>query len=203
MIRIAVGFLLACRLATPAAVGAIDDTVVTTSAGRVRGALTGDVVSFKGIPYAAPPLGPLRWRAPRPVKPWKDVRDATAFGHDCMQVPSDFEVLATTPDEDCLYVNVWRPAGPPPELPVLVWIHGGGFVGGGSSSPIYDGGAFARQGLVVVSFNYRLGRLGFFAHPALLAARRTRRGTTATSTSSPRCAGCSARSAPSGATRSA
>lgn len=96
----------------------------------------------------------------------------TAFVHDCVQAPGDFETLTVPESEDCLYLNIWKPADVTAEdrLPVLVWIHGGGFVGGGTSSPTYDGTAFARDGLVVVSFNYRLGRFGYFAHPALLAA---------------------------------
>lgn len=170
MPRFPAAALLACCLVPSGHAATVADTLVTTGSGTVRGVVAGAVVSFKGIPYAAPPLGPLRWRPPQPPKPWRGVRDASEFGHDCMQVPTEFEVLATTPNEDCLYLNVWRPAGEGRGLPVLVWIHGGGFVGGGSSSPFYDGSAFARQGLVVVSFNYRLGRLGFFAHPALLAA---------------------------------
>jgi para-nitrobenzyl esterase len=149
---------------------------VQIDAGLVAGTMTGGVLSFKGIPYAAPPVGDLRWREPQPVKPWEGVLEASAFRNDCMQAPGDFEPIQTTPAEDCLYLNVWRPAAsePNPEgsarLPVLVWIHGGGYVGGGSSIPYYDGTSFARQGMVVVTFNYRLGRFGFFAHPALLAA---------------------------------
>lgn len=147
--------------------------MVTTEHGPVTGATVGDVESFKGIPYAAPPIGDRRWRAPQPPEPWSDTLEATGFGCDCAQAPGDFEPLTTTPDEDCLFVNVWRPAGTQPgaALPVMVWIHGGGFVGGGSSIPFYDGSAFARQGIVMVSLNYRLGRLGFFAHPALLRAK--------------------------------
>jgi para-nitrobenzyl esterase len=148
-----------------------DPTRVESASGPLQGTRDGDIVSFKGIPYAQPPVGDLRWRPPQPVEAWSEVRDATAFGPDCLQPASDSEVLATTPSEDCLYLNVWAPASADPGdgLPVLVWIHGGGYVGGGSSSPFYDGSAFAHEGLVVVSLNYRLGRLGFFAHPALLA----------------------------------
>lgn len=147
-------------------------TTAQIDSGLIEGAVAGEVLSFKGIPYAAPPIGELRWRAPQPVAPWAGVRQATAYGADCAQAPGDFEKIETTPSEDCLFLNVWRPANLAPDasLPVLVWIHGGGFVGGGTSIPWYDGSAFARQGIVVVSMNYRLGRLGFFAHPALLAA---------------------------------
>ncbi|HYC06301.1 MAG TPA: carboxylesterase family protein [Candidatus Binatia bacterium] len=146
-------------------------TVIELRDGPVRGVVAGDVASWKGIPYAAPPVGSLRWRSPQPVDPWREIRDAAAFGDDCVQAPGS-EPIRTATSEDCLFVNVWAPARrePAARLPVMVWIHGGGYVGGGSSIPYYDGSAFARHGIVVVSFNYRLGRFGFFAHPALLAA---------------------------------
>jgi para-nitrobenzyl esterase len=162
------------NLATPANMPAAQaSTTVKIDTGTLEGKIAGDVLSFKGIPYAAPPVSNLRWRAPQPAAPWTDVRQATAFGSDCAQAPGDFEPLKTKPSEDCLFVNVWRPATitGSAKLPVLVWIHGGGFVGGGTSVPFYDGSAFARQGIVVVSMNYRLGRFGFFAHPALLKAK--------------------------------
>ena len=128
--------------------------------GTIRGAAAGEVISFKGIPYAEPPVGPLRWRAPQPAKPWQGVRDALRFGPSCMQ-----QGLVNV-SEDCLTVNVWRPAKPSAQpLPVMVWIHGGALVRGGAS--LYPGGELAVQGVVIVSMNYRLGRLGFFAHPAL------------------------------------
>ncbi len=145
--------------------------------GSVTGIVDKTVVAFKGIPFAAPPVGPLRWQAPQPVKAWSGVHAANAFGHDCMQLPfpSDAAPLGTTPAEDCLVLNIWRPAGASPgsrakARPVVVWIYGGGFVNGGSSPAVYDGAAFARQDVLFVSFNYRLGRFGFFAHPALSAA---------------------------------
>ncbi|HXH15922.1 MAG TPA: carboxylesterase family protein [Sphingomonas sp.] len=146
--------------------------VAKVDGGTVTGVVDKTVVAFKGIPFAAPPVGPLRWRAPEPVKPWSGVRAANAFGHDCMQLPfpSDAAPLGTTPAEDCLVVNVWRPVSAAKARPVVVWIYGGGFVNGGSSPAVYDGAAFARQDVVFVSFNYRLGRFGFFAHPALSAA---------------------------------
>jgi para-nitrobenzyl esterase len=143
---------------------------VRTESGLVEGVVADGVVSWKGVPYAAPPTGENRWRAPQPVAPWEGVRQASAYAHDCMQepFPSDAAPLGTPPAEDCLYVNVWAPeekeASP---LPVMVWIHGGGFVNGGISPAVYDGSAFARHGIVFVSLNYRLGRFGFFAHPAL------------------------------------
>jgi para-nitrobenzyl esterase len=146
---------------------------VTIDAGTIRGVASDDVLAFKGIPYAAPPLGDLRWRAPQPVEPWTGVRDATRPGYDCMQIPYDDIVapFGATPSEDCLVLNVWRPAATPADpLPVMVWIPGGWYVNGGSSTALSDGSGLARQGMVVVSINYRLGRFGFFAHPALLAA---------------------------------
>jgi len=143
---------------------------VTVASGTLEGTVDSGVSSFKGIPFAAPPIGDLRWRPPQPVAPWKGVKAATAYGHDCAQLPfpGDAAPLGTPPDEDCLVLNVWRPASrPSPRLPVMVWIYGGGFVNGGSSPAVYDGSQFARRGVVLVSFNYRLGRFGFFGHPAL------------------------------------
>lgn len=142
---------------------------VRVETGELKGAVENGVVSYKGIPFAAPPVGDLRWRPPQPAAKWKGVRDATRYGHDCMQLPfpSDAAPLGTTPAEDCLVLNVWVPEHHTGKLPVMVWIYGGGFVNGGSSPEVYDGSQFARRGLVFVSFNYRLGRFGFFAHPAL------------------------------------
>jgi para-nitrobenzyl esterase len=145
-------------------------TEVRVDGGAIKGAVQDGVLSFKGVPFAAPPVGELRWKAPQPVVPWTGVREATAYGHDCMQLPfpSDAAPLGTEPSEDCLVLNVWRPAAKSDaKLPVMVWIYGGGFVNGGSSPAVYDGSQFAKRGLVLVSFNYRLGRFGFFAHPAL------------------------------------
>jgi para-nitrobenzyl esterase len=145
-------------------------TEVTVDGGAVAGTVADGVVSWKGVPYAAPPVGDRRWKPPQPVAPWRGVRAATQYANDCMQepFPSDAAPIGTPPAEDCLYVNVWAPAKPAaPRLPVMFWIHGGGFVNGGSSPAVYDGSAFARRGIVFVSLNYRLGRFGFFAHPAL------------------------------------
>ncbi|UAK23601.1 carboxylesterase/lipase family protein [Sphingomonas nostoxanthinifaciens] len=159
----------AAALATPA-LAASSGPEVKTGSGTVRGQSADGVTSFLGIPFAAAPVGALRWQPPRPAPRWQGVRDAQAYAADCMQkpFPSDAAPLGTTPAEDCLYLNVWKPAsagrGP---LPVLVWIYGGGFVNGGSSPPTYSGAALARQGIVVVSFNYRVGRFGTFRHPAL------------------------------------
>jgi para-nitrobenzyl esterase len=146
-------------------------TQVTLDSGRIEGTVQAGVASFKGIPFAAPPVGELRWRAPQPVKPWTGVRPAKTYAADCMQLPfpSDAAPLGTTPAEDCLYANVWRPADASTgaKLPVMVWIYGGGFVNGGSSPAVYSGDKFAAKGVVFVSFNYRLGRFGFFGFPAL------------------------------------
>ncbi|MBS7457323.1 carboxylesterase/lipase family protein [Coralloluteibacterium stylophorae] len=146
---------------------------IAVDGGRLRGERGDGVEVFRGIPFAAPPVGGNRWRAPQPVTPWQGVREATAFGPDCMQLPfpGDAAPLGVTPAEDCLYLNVWRPpAADAAALPVLVWIYGGGYVNGGASPAVYDGSAFARDGVILVSFNYRVGRFGFFAHPALSAA---------------------------------
>ena len=144
---------------------------IQTDLGWVMGAVGDGVAAFKGIPYAAPPIGDNRWRAPQPAKAWDmDANVGAKFGHDCAQAifPPDMAPLETTPSEDCLYLNIWKPAqASSAKLPVVVWIHGGGFVNGGSSPGVYSGASFARDGVVFVSFNYRLGRFGFFAHPAL------------------------------------
>lgn len=145
--------------------------VAATEYGKVAGAVEKGIASWKGIPFAAPPVGALRWRAPQPAAAWEGVREATAYSNDCMQLPfpSDAAPLGTAPAEDCLYLNVWKPAKARAtgKLPVIVWIYGGGFVNGGSSPPTYSGAPLAKQGAVVVSFNYRLGRFGFFGHPQL------------------------------------
>ena len=155
--------------ALPSCAGA-PNTVQTVS-GAVQGVTVEGVESFKGIPFAAPPLGDLRWRAPQPAAKWTGVKVADTFGHDCMQTPfgGDAAPLGATPGEDCLVLNVWRPAGVPKDakLPVIFWIYGGGFVNGGSSPPVYDGSSFAKKGVIMVSANYRLGRFGFFGFPEL------------------------------------
>lgn len=147
--------------------------IVATGSGPVRGETSATVAAFKGIPYAAAPVGANRWRAPRAAKHWKAPRDATRYGADCAQAPfpPDAAPIRTRPSEDCLFLNVWKPATAKPgaKLAVMVFIHGGGFVNGGSSPAIYSGENFARDGVVFVSINYRLGRFGFFAHPALAA----------------------------------
>lgn len=159
-----------CILAACAAVPAMAQTV-TIDTGEVAGATADGVSSWKGIPFAQPPVGDLRWRAPQPVEPWDGVFDATEYANDCMQLPfpSDAAPLGTPPAEDCLYMNVWRPDSDATDLPVMVWFYGGGFVNGGSSPPTYSGAEIAKRDVIFVSFNYRLGRFGYFAHPALTA----------------------------------
>src|SRR5512136_2273827 len=129
------------------------------------------VRSFKGIPFAQPPVGDLRWREPQPVKNWTGVRSADDFGAACMQrlsPASDYWIRAKGVSEDCLYLNVWTPAKSGSErLPVLVYIFGGGFQNGDGSEPRYDGESMARKGIVAVSLNYRTNIFGFFVHPEL------------------------------------
>jgi para-nitrobenzyl esterase len=161
--RLKLGALLAATFAAMALAepASADPTLARIESGELRGVEADGVISFKGIPYAAPPVGPLRWRAAQPVTPWPGVLDATAFGPSCMQ-PDDVRK-----SEDCLTLNVWRLAAAPAPVPVMVWIYGGALVHG--STPLYPADALARQGVIVVSMNYRMGRLGFFAHPALAA----------------------------------
>lgn len=165
--------LLAALAVSASAVPALSQTV-SLDAGDVAGSTTDGISSWKGIPFAQPPVGDLRWRAPQPVVPWEGVLETTEFAGDCMQIPfaADAAPLGTPPEEDCLYMNVWRPEGTTADdrLPVMFWIYGGGFVNGGSSPAVYDGSEIARQGVILVSFNYRLGRFGFFAHPSLTQA---------------------------------
>ena len=140
---------------------------VTTGLGTARGVWLDDVARFGGLPFAAPPVGDLRFRPPAPPQVWEGERDATGFGHVSPQNPSMLSALLgeepETQSEDCLYLNVWTtaPGRPTAGLPVMVWIHGGGFEMGSGSSPMYHGEEFARSGVVLVSVNYRLGSLGF------------------------------------------
>lgn len=148
------------------------DPVVRTAQGEARGRSADGVVAFKGLPYAAPPVGPLRWRPPRPPAGWSGVRDATRPGALCTQPPANGDPGVGPPpmSEDCLTLNVWAPTDAR-GAPVMVWIHGGGYNNGSGTAALYDGSALARRGVVVVTINYRLGRLGFFDHPALAADR--------------------------------
>lgn len=157
-----------------------DPAPLKVSGGLVSGTLNkdGDIQIFRGIPFAAPPVGGLRWKAPKPVRSWSGVRKCDAFGPSPMQAKpaafsmwSDEFLIPKEPiSEDCLYLNVWskhQPSAAKAKLPVLVWIYGGGFSSGGSGVPIYDGEALAKKGVVFVSINYRVGPFGFFAHPEL------------------------------------
>ena len=156
--------------------------VVALDSGRIAGETAGDIMIFRGIPYAAPPVGELRWRVPQKVAPWNGVRDATKFGLPCPQGSlgnvKDITRYAGAPEptgEDCLTLNVWAPAHAS-HAAVMVWIHGGASIVGAGSLPFYDGASFARDGVILVSINYRLGHLGTFIHPALLAEAGPERG---------------------------
>ncbi|HEY1465028.1 MAG TPA: carboxylesterase/lipase family protein [Terriglobales bacterium] len=150
---------------------AASSPVVKTASGKMAGKQDGAVRTFLGIPYAAPPVGGLRWKAPQPVAKWRGVRKATEFGARCMQGPiyPDMIFRDSGSSEDCLYLNVWTPSKNAKEkLPVMVWIYGGGYIAGATSEPRQDGTNLAKnQNVVVVSMNYRLGVFGFFVHPEL------------------------------------
>lgn len=153
-----------------ATVSHAEPRTTTVTGGVVRGDVTDGIASFKGIPFAAPPIGELRWRWPQPVKPWRGIRDASTFAPSCMQSPVMLSVFGgpTATSEDCLYLNVWTPAASTKaRLPVMVWIYGGGFAAGSTALPLYDGTALARRDVVVVSIAYRVGPLGFMSHPEL------------------------------------
>ena len=145
---------------------------VRTTNGVLEGVVSPDglVRTFKGIPYAAPPVGPLRWKSPQPVQPWTGVRRAVDYAPRAMQgrIFDDMSFHDAGPSEDCLYLNLWIPENPPPgKLPVMVWIHGGGFIAGSSSESRQDAGNLSKKGVLVVSMNYRMGVFGFLALPEL------------------------------------
>lgn len=160
-------FILSALLAAATLSAALPEPV-SIDAGQISGTATtsDDVRVFKGIPFAAPPTGDLRWKAPQPPAKWEGVRKADAFGPACL--PNRAQPRGPAPSEDCLYINVWTGAKAATERrPVFVWTYGGGFTGGSGSEPRYDGEALARKGIVVVTYNYRLGVFGFLAHPDL------------------------------------
>jgi para-nitrobenzyl esterase len=157
--------LLLFVLALPAAAA-----VVKIDGGLARGERESGLTVFRGLPFAAPPVGDLRWRPPQPVRPWRGVRQAAAFAPACMQ--NGVSMPGEAPpkiSEDCLYLNVWSPARARQALPVMVFIHGGGFSNGAAAAPLYGGDQLARKGVVVVSLSYRLGPFGFLATPELTA----------------------------------
>ncbi len=159
---------LALLFAAPAAFAQL--TGATVTGGQVAGAVIDGVAAFKGIPFAAPPIGQLRWKAPQPVQAWQGIHKAEAYGPSCMQSASMIALMGAGPSvsEDCLYLNVWTAAKSATERrPVMIWIYGGGFAAGMTGIPGYDGAQFAKQGVVLVSVAYRVGPFGFLADPAL------------------------------------
>ncbi len=176
--RLAVAAGLTATLAACAAMASVrsapptDPLVVAAPAGAVRGRAEGDIRAFKGIPYAAPPVGEMRWRPPAPLAPWTGVRNAAQFGAACVQptpgAPNIYSQDLGVTSEDCLTLNVWSPSAAD-KTPVVVWIHGGSLSAGSSKERLYDGVRLASEGVVVVSINYRLGVLGYLAHPDLSA----------------------------------
>jgi para-nitrobenzyl esterase len=176
--RTAVAISLALAVVSPVTTLAANPDLVKTTDGQLSGVtLSSGVYAFKGIPYAAPPVGSLRWKEPQPPERWKGVRKADTFGNVCVQpsaakrVPNNVAVDlpdSPKPSEDCLYLNVWTSAkGANARLPVMFWIYGGAYTEGAGSSPHNDGEALARKGVVLVTCNYRLGPFGFFSHPEL------------------------------------
>ena len=152
---------------------ATDAPRVETRQGPVVGRTVQGIDGFKGLPYAAPPVGALRWRPPQAAPTWDAPRPAVDYGALCVQPPANGDpgVGPLPMSEDCLTLNVWTPTDRTGPLPVMVWIHGGGFNNGSGTAALYDGSNLARRDVVVVTINYRLGRLGFFDHPALAAER--------------------------------
>lgn len=170
MQRLVQVLLILAAIGLGAPVAAEERPIVNAPAGRVQGEAAGDVEIFRGVAYARAPLGDLRWRAPQPMPRWRGVRDASQFGAACMQPTSPFFDYAAT-SEDCLFLNIWAPRDAR-QAPVLVWIHGGSLLNGSGADAMYDGSRFAERGIIVVSINYRLGALGWLAHPELSAQSR-------------------------------
>ncbi len=152
----------------------MNDTIVETTSGPVSGIKEDGVYRYLGIPYAAPPIGDRRWKPPVPPQPWKMIRPAIRFGPACCQSMLSLDPSIEEVSEDCLYLNVWTPSIKPSDsLPVMVYLHGGGFARGSGSSPVYNQPFLARKGIVLVTVNYRLGAFGFLAHPALSSESHT------------------------------
>jgi para-nitrobenzyl esterase len=162
---LALGFIGACTSAPETAIAADGKPRAKTASGVVVGELVGDIATYKGIPFAAPPIGDLRWKPPQPAASWTGERAATSYGASCSQ-NSRLGAEAKV-SEDCLYLNVYAPKGAK-NAPVMVWIHGGSNLNGSGS--VYNGAAFAKSGVVTVTINYRMGALGFFAHPQITKA---------------------------------
>src|SRR5215467_3135263 len=173
--RLAHQIALSLALTAFSAAAARPADQVTVESGKLKGAYNSDhsVLLFKGVPFAAPPLGNLRWRAPQPAKKWHGVRAADKFGPACLQTDVFGDILQfmrdAQPSEDCLNLAIWLPASAKAnsKLPVFLWYYGGGFVAGGNSEKRYDGEALAKKGIIVVEPNYRLGVFGFLSHPEL------------------------------------
>jgi para-nitrobenzyl esterase len=146
---------------------------IKVEGGSLQGAAEDGLTVYRGIPFAAPPVGDLRWRAPQPAPKWDGIKDASKFGPRCMQGSPTPDPAAPPTSEDCLYLNVWTPAKSAADrVPVLVWIYGGGFSAGATSEPNYSGEKLAKKGVVLVSIAYRVGKFGFFAHPELSAENK-------------------------------
>jgi para-nitrobenzyl esterase len=166
--------LVACLLAASTTLFASDTTKIKTDKGKIQGYVSrdGQIRIFKGIPYAAPPVGQLRWKPPQPAAKWHNTRQTTSFGNHCMQPNLYDDMIFHDPgqSEDCLTLNIWTPAkNKDAKLPVMVWIYGGGFTAGSTSEARQDGENLAHKGVIVVSMNYRLNIFGFFVHPELTA----------------------------------
>lgn len=160
--------LLAIAIAAMPCLSAAADPTAKVEQGLLQGTVEEGLTVYRGIPFGAPPTGELRWRSPRPAIPWDGVRRADTFAPECVQRSGAGE--SPSMSEDCLYLNVWTPAKSASDrLPVLVWIYGGGFNAGANSVPTYSGEILARKGVVLVSIAYRVGALGFLAHPELSA----------------------------------
>jgi para-nitrobenzyl esterase len=163
---LSIAALAALGAATPALA---EITQATVTGGKIAGTAVDGLGEFKGIPFAAPPVGDLRWKAPQPVQPWSGVKETIHFGDACMQSGGGGGAGKGIPySENCLYLDVWTPAkSPSDKLPVIVWIYGGGFNAGATSNELYDGAHFAQRGVVFVSISYRVGPFGFLATPEL------------------------------------
>src|SRR5450432_2088998 len=171
MKKIAIALLISAQLLA-VAYSQPEETMlrVQTANGTLEGTNESGIHSFKGVPFAQPPVGDLRWKEPQPVINWTGVRKADKFGPRAMQLPvfGDMNFRSNGVSEDCLYLNVWTPAqSATDKLPVLVYFYGGGFIAGDGSEPRYEGLSLARRGIVTITVNYRLGIFGFFSHPEL------------------------------------